>query len=254
MASEDGSHARTYVVIVGRTTTAQDATLSDIELVGATLTGETVNVNLKPAFTDDIVSYEPRVEPEVSQVTVWPFASNVLASVEVIPPDVDLEAPGHQIRLAPVVDGGQPSHTVIGIVVTSVDASAVETYAVSFARNAPLLNADGSFTVIENDTGDANTAYTDTSVAESSRYVYRVKARNGNGLSQRSRYRRADTTAAPPIEQAATPTPIPTPEPTSTPTATPSPEPTSTPTATPTPEPTSTPTPTPIPAEQQPLV
>ena len=94
VASEDGSHARTYVVIVGRTTTAQDATLSDIELVGATLTGETVNVNLKPAFTDDIVSYEPRVEPEVSQVTVWPFASNVLASVEVIPPDVDLEAPG----------------------------------------------------------------------------------------------------------------------------------------------------------------
>ena len=107
--------------------------------------------------------------------------------------------------------------------------------------------------MIENDTGDANTAYTDTSVAASSRYVYRVTARNGNGLSQRSRYRRADTTAAPPIEQAATPTPTPTPEPTSTPTATPSPEPTSTPTATPTrnhlhPDANT------YPAEQQPLV
>ena len=109
-------------------------------------------------------------------------------------------------------------------------------------RRNRATDAVGSFTVIENDTGDANTTYTDTSVAASSRYVYRVKARNGNGLSQRSRYRRADTTAAPPIEQAATPTPTPTPEPTSTPTATP------------TPEPTSTPTPTPIPAEQQPLV
>ena len=97
-------------------------------------------------------------------------------------------------------------------------------------RRNRATDAVGSFTVIENDTGDANTTYTDTSVAESSRYVYRVKARNGNGLSQTSRYRRANTTAAPPIEQTATPT------------------------QTPTPEPTSTPTPTPIHAEQQPLV
>ena len=103
-------------------------------------------------------------------------------------------------------------------------------------RRNRATDAAGSFTVIENDTGNANTTYTDTSVAASSRYVYRVKARNANGLSRRSKYRRADTTAAPPIEQTATPTPTPTPEPISTPTATPTPEPTSTPTATPTPD------------------
>ena len=50
-------------------------------------------------------------------------------------------------------------------------------------------DAMGAFTVIEDDTGNADTSYTDTTVAASSRYVYRVKARNANGLSAESRYR-----------------------------------------------------------------
>ena len=141
-AAENGAHSRTYALIVGRTATEQDATLSRLEVTDSALPQEAADVKLKPAFTDGVFTYEAKAEPEVSQVTVWPFASNVLASVEVIPPDVDLEAPGHQIRLAPVVDGGQPSETVIGIVVTSVDASAVETYAVSVTLPAPLLDAD----------------------------------------------------------------------------------------------------------------
>ena len=38
----------------------------------------------------------------------------------------------------------------------------------------------GDFTVIEDDTGDAGTTYTDSGVAASTRYTYRVKARNSH--------------------------------------------------------------------------
>ena len=53
------------------------------------------------------------------------------------------------------------------------------------------------FVVIEDDTGSADTEYTDTSVTPRTRYVYRVKARNPAGLSGRSSYANAETTPAP---------------------------------------------------------
>ena len=39
----------------------------------------------------------------------------------------------------------------------------------------------GDFTVIEDDTGNSATAYTDSSVDAATRYTYRIKARNANG-------------------------------------------------------------------------
>ena len=64
----------------------------------------------------------------------------------------------------------------------------------------------GDFTTIEDDTGTNATTYTDDTVAPSTRYAYRVKARNAHGLSQRSKSVRATTPAEP------EPTPEPTPE------------------------------------------
>ena len=55
----------------------------------------------------------------------------------------------------------------------------------------------GDFTVIEDDTGSSATSYTDTTVEASSRYVYRVKARNSHGLSPQSGFRNVDTSAPP---------------------------------------------------------
>ena len=63
------------------------------------------------------------------------------------------------------------------------------------------------FVAIEDDTGTADTEYTDNSVTPETRYVYRVKARNPAGLSERSSYANAETTAAPVA------VPQPTPEP-----------------------------------------
>ena len=53
------------------------------------------------------------------------------------------------------------------------------------------------FAAIVDDTGSSATTYTDTSVTARTRYVYRVKARNSHGLSEKSSYVRAETTDAP---------------------------------------------------------
>ena len=68
----------------------------------------------------------------------------------------------------------------------------------------------GEFHVHTDDTGSATTGYVDRDVEGDSRYVYRIKARNGAGLSPRSTYFNADT----PEEPTPRPTPEPTPEPT----------------------------------------
>ena len=106
-------------------------------------------------------------------------------------------------------------------------------------------DAKGQFTNLVNDTGSADTTHTDDSVAAETRYTYRIKAINGHGTSERSRWFHIETPAAPTPE----PTPAaPTPEPTPAPTPEPTPEPTPVPTSEPTPEPTSEPTPDPTPA------
>ena len=76
-------------------------------------------------------------------------------------------------------------------------------------------DALGSFTVVEEDTGSADTSYTDGTLEPSTRYGYRVEAINAYGISDRSRSARFKTPAAP------EPTPSPTPEPTATPEPTP---------------------------------
>ena len=54
------------------------------------------------------------------------------------------------------------------------------------------------FVVVVDDTGSSAATYTDTSVTARTRYVYRVKARNANGLSDASGDTNAETPDAPP--------------------------------------------------------
>lgn len=68
---------------------------------------------------------------------------------------------------------------------------------------------DARFAAVIDDTGSAATTYTDTSVTAHTRYVYRVKAINSEGMGERSTYLNVET----PEE----PAPKPTPEPTDTP-------------------------------------
>ena len=81
------------------------------------------------------------------------------------------------------------------------------------------IDAPGVFVVIREDTGIAATTYEDNTAQPETRYVYRIKARNGAGLSKQSSYVNVNTPAAP----TPTPTVIPTPAPTPTPTVIPTP-------------------------------
>ena len=52
------------------------------------------------------------------------------------------------------------------------------------------------FVAVINNTGSATTTSNDTSVSPRTRYIYRIKAKNGNGLSERSTYLNVETLTA----------------------------------------------------------
>ena len=59
----------------------------------------------------------------------------------------------------------------------------------------------GDFSVLVANTGSAATTYTDNEVAASTTYTYRIKAINGAGTSERSRWVHIDTPAPPVPDQ-----------------------------------------------------
>ena len=59
-------------------------------------------------------------------------------------------------------------------------------------RRDPAVDPRRQFHVIEEDTGSAGTSYVDATVVASRAYVYRVKARNAEGLSSWSGARRIE--------------------------------------------------------------
>ena len=63
-------------------------------------------------------------------------------------------------------------------------------------RRIPGIDPEGQFSELVSDTGTAAT-YTDASVSAETRYTYRIKATNGAGPSERSRWFHIDTPAAP---------------------------------------------------------
>ena len=64
-------------------------------------------------------------------------------------------------------------------------------------RRVPGVDLEGHFNVLVADTGTAATTYTDNTVAAETRYTYRIKAINGAGTSERSRWSHIDVPAAP---------------------------------------------------------
>ena len=64
-------------------------------------------------------------------------------------------------------------------------------------RRIPGVDPEGHFDVLVADTGTAATTYTDNEVAAETRYTYRIKAINGAGTSERSRWSHIDVPAAP---------------------------------------------------------
>ena len=64
-------------------------------------------------------------------------------------------------------------------------------------RRIPGVDPEGHFDVLVADTATDATTYTDDTVSAETRYTYRIKAINGAGTSERSRWFHIDTPAAP---------------------------------------------------------
>ena len=64
-------------------------------------------------------------------------------------------------------------------------------------RRIRVNDTGGEFSVLVPDTGSAAATYADNEVAASTTYTYRIKAINGAGVSERSRWVHIDTPAAP---------------------------------------------------------
>ena len=64
-------------------------------------------------------------------------------------------------------------------------------------RRIPGVDPQGHFDVLLADTGTAAITYTDDTVSAGTRYTYRIKAINGAGTSERSRWFHIDVPAAP---------------------------------------------------------
>ena len=64
-------------------------------------------------------------------------------------------------------------------------------------RRIPGVDPEGHFDELAANTKTAATSYTDDTVASETRYTYRIKAINGAGTSERSRWSHIDTPAAP---------------------------------------------------------
>ena len=64
-------------------------------------------------------------------------------------------------------------------------------------RRIPAVDPEGQFSELVSDTGTDATTYTDDTVSAETRYTYRIKAINGAGTSERSRWSHVNVPAAP---------------------------------------------------------
>ncbi len=90
----------------------------------------------------------------------------------------------------------EPAHDQVGLDWDDPDDSTITGYRI--LRRLPALDLPGEFAVLLENTGSALTTYVDTTVKPQTSYVYRVKAINAHGVSERSSWANALTPAVPP--------------------------------------------------------
>ena len=89
-----------------------------------------------------------------------------------------------------------PAHDQVGLDWDDPDDPTITGYRI--LRRLPAQDLPGEFAVLLENTGSALTTYVDTTVMPQTSYVYRVKAINSHGVSERSSWANALTPAVPP--------------------------------------------------------
>ena len=157
----------------------------DAEISGATgLTytlaaadeGKTINVQVR--FTDDAGNNE----------TLTSAATDAVAGAQPAePPD------------EPRGLGATASHDSVTLTWANPNDDSITGYVI--LRRIPGVDPEGQFRELVSDTSSAATTYIDDTVSSETRYTYRIKAINGAGTSERSRWSHVDVPAAPVPDQ-----------------------------------------------------
>ncbi len=154
---------------------------ADAEIAGATGSTYTLTdseeskaIKVQVSFTDD----------EDNDETLTSAATAAVAGVQ------PTEPPAKPKGLE-----GTASHDSVTLTWDDPQNDSITGYVI--LRRVPGVDPEGHFDVLVADTGTAATTYTDNEVAAETRYTYRIKAINGAGTSERSRWSHIDTPAAP---------------------------------------------------------
>ena len=160
----------------------------DAEIAGATGSTYTLVaaeegkvIKVEVSFTDDAGNDESLTSPATDAVVAEP-----------------LEPPAKPTGLT-----GTASHDSVTLTWDDPRDESITGYAM--LRRIPGVDPDGQFRELVADTGTTATTYTDDTVKSETRYTYRIKAINGAGTSERSRWFHIDTPASPAPEPANSP-------------------------------------------------
>ena len=135
------------------------------------------------------------LRPVPRAVLVAPLlAIAALTSPALASPALD-QSPSLEPPIQPTGLTGLAAHDRVALTWDDPGDASISGYRV--LRRDPEVDASGVFRVLVDHTGSALPAYADREVQPQQRYVYRVQARNGAGLSPRSRRFVADTPVTP---------------------------------------------------------
>ena len=138
-------------------------------------------IKVEVSFADDAGNDETLTSPATDAVVAEP-----------------LEPPAKPTGLT-----GTASHDSVTLTWDDPQDESITGYAV--LRRIPGVDPDGRFRELVADTGTTATTHTDDTVKSETRYTYRIKAINGAGTSERSRWFHIDTPASPAPEPANSP-------------------------------------------------
>ena len=108
---------------------------------------------------------------------------------------VRADTPAPPVPAKPTGLTAAPSHDQVVLSWDDPQDDSITGYVI--LRRNRATTAPGEFTELVSDTGSAATTYTDDSVSADASYTYKIRAINGHGVSELSRWMRADTPAAP---------------------------------------------------------
>ena len=172
--------------------------LSWLRVRALSCAGESEWSQIEQLFLDDASDWEGVPVPEVEEGDETEPCSEDADNEETLTSAATAAVAGAQPTEPPAKPRGlEATATHDSVTLTWDDPGNDSITGYVILRRIPGVDPEGQFDELVADTGTAATTYTDDTVSAETRYTYRIKAINGAGTSERSRWYHIDTPAAP---------------------------------------------------------